>query len=68
MEDFNAFKPTGKSIFFVSQSTVDYLTKAMHNFKIIASFIDYPQENILPAFINSATRSTVLSKVYLISK
>jgi 4-amino-4-deoxy-L-arabinose transferase-like glycosyltransferase len=68
MEDFGKFNPLGNAIFFVSQSTVDYLTQSHHNFKIIASFIDYPQENILPKFINSATRSTVLSKVYLISK
>jgi 4-amino-4-deoxy-L-arabinose transferase-like glycosyltransferase len=66
--DFGKFTSTGKAIFFVSQPTVDYLTQNHQNFKVIASFVDYPQENILPAFINSATRNKVLSKVYLISK
>nr|WP_067059619.1 glycosyltransferase family 39 protein [Mucilaginibacter sp. L294] len=68
MEDFGRFTPTGNTIFFVSQATVDYITQNHQYFKLIATFTDYPQENILPKFINSATRSTVLSKVYLISK
>lgn len=67
-EDFGKFAPTGKAVFFVSQPTVDRLSQNHQNFKVIASFVDYPQENILPAFINSATRNKVLSKVYLISK
>jgi 4-amino-4-deoxy-L-arabinose transferase-like glycosyltransferase len=67
-EDFNTLKPTGRAIFFVSQSTLDYLTNTHANFKIIKTFTDYPQENILPAFINHATRPKVLAKVYLISK
>jgi 4-amino-4-deoxy-L-arabinose transferase-like glycosyltransferase len=68
MEDFGKFAPGGKAIFFVSQPTVDYLTQNQQDFKVIASFTDYPQENILPKFINHATRNTVLAKVYLISK
>lgn len=69
MEDFGKFNLiTGKAIFFVSQPTVDYLTQNHQDFKVIASFTDYPQENILPRFVNHATRNTVLAKVYLISK
>jgi 4-amino-4-deoxy-L-arabinose transferase-like glycosyltransferase len=68
MEDFGRFIPAGNAIFFVSQPTVDYLTQNHQAFKVIATFTDYPQENILPKFINSTTRSAVLSKVYLISK
>lgn len=68
MENFGNFSPASKAIFFASQPTVDYLMRNHHNFKVIASFTDYPQENILPKFVNSATRSTVLSKVYIITK
>jgi 4-amino-4-deoxy-L-arabinose transferase-like glycosyltransferase len=68
IEDFDRFTPRGTSIFFASQQTLDQLSSAHTQFKIVASFTDYPQENILPAFINSSTRSKVLSKVYLISK
>ncbi|MCQ6960258.1 ArnT family glycosyltransferase [Mucilaginibacter aquariorum] len=67
-EDFNAFKPTGRAIFFVSQPMLDQLTNTHADFKIIKTFTDYPQENILPAFVNHATRHKVLAKVYLISK
>lgn len=68
LEGFKDFKPTGKALFFASQASVDYFTSAHTNFKIIKAFIDYPQENVLPKFINSDTRSQVLSKAYLISK
>jgi 4-amino-4-deoxy-L-arabinose transferase-like glycosyltransferase len=68
LETFITFKPTGQSIFFVSQPSLDYLKSAHADFKIIKIFTDYPQENILPAFINSATRQKVLANVYLISK
>jgi hypothetical protein len=47
---------------------MDELVRNKAEFNVVASFTDYPQENILPAFINSATRQKVLGKVYLISK
>jgi hypothetical protein len=31
-------------------------------------FLDYPKENVLPAFINKDTRLQTLGKVYLIAK
>ncbi|MCO5935822.1 glycosyltransferase family 39 protein [Mucilaginibacter sp. RB4R14] len=68
LEGFKDFKPAGKALFFASQASVDYLTNTHADFKVVKSFIDYPQENMLPKFINSATRSQVISKAYLISK
>ncbi|MFD0763690.1 ArnT family glycosyltransferase [Mucilaginibacter lutimaris] len=68
LERFKDFKPAGKTLFFASQASVDYLNNTHADFKIIRSFIDYPQENVLPKFINVATRGQVLSKAYLISK
>lgn len=53
---------------FANQKSVDYLQQQNIPFKIIASFINYPQERILPAFVNRAKRNTVLDKVYIISK
>jgi 4-amino-4-deoxy-L-arabinose transferase-like glycosyltransferase len=53
---------------FANQQSVDYLQQQNIPFRIIASFTNYPQERILPAFINKAKRNTVLDKVYIISK
>ncbi|MES2266349.1 MAG: glycosyltransferase family 39 protein [Bacteroidota bacterium] len=68
LEGFKDFTPTGKALFFASQASVEYLINTKADFKIVKSFTDYPQENVLPKFINSATRSQVISKAYLISK
>ena len=68
IEDFGRFAPNDKAIFFAGQPMLDKFNEAHIPFKVIASFTDYPQENILPAFINSAKRNKVLSKVYLITK
>ena len=65
---FNSFKPAGVSVFYANQQSVDYLTQTHARFTIIRSFINYPKENLLPVFINKATRSKTLDKVYLISK
>lgn len=66
--DLKAF-PSGKPMLcYASQWWVDHLRQQNIPFKILASFVDYPQEQILPAFINKATRPTVLSKVYVITK
>ncbi|HEY8930477.1 MAG TPA: glycosyltransferase family 39 protein [Mucilaginibacter sp.] len=60
------FHPTKPSVFFASQLSIDYLKQTHVDFKILKSFITYPQENILPAFINKKTRQSVLGHVYLI--
>ncbi|GGH13847.1 ArnT family glycosyltransferase [Mucilaginibacter phyllosphaerae] len=66
--DFEKFPANKQAIFFASQASLDELASNKAGFRIIKAFTDYPQENILPAFINSATRSKVLSRVYLISR
>jgi hypothetical protein len=53
---------------YANQQSVDYLLQQKITFKIIASFTNYPQEQVLPAFINKAKRNTVLDNVYLISQ
>jgi len=68
LEQFNTTQTPATSLFFVSQPSMDQLVKNKAEFHVVASFTDYPQENILPAFINTATRKNVLGKVYLISK
>lgn len=68
LDEFKNFDPKGPALFFASQASVDQLAQEGTKYKIIASFVDYPQENILPKFINPATRNEVLSKAYLISK
>ena len=61
LEQFNTTPTPATSLFYVSQPSMDH-------FNVVASFTDYPQENILPAFINKATRYKTLGKVYLITK
>jgi 4-amino-4-deoxy-L-arabinose transferase-like glycosyltransferase len=68
IEEFKNFKPQNNTVFYASQLSVDYLIQSHTDFKIIQSFQNYPQDKILPAFINKATRERVLDKVYLISK
>jgi 4-amino-4-deoxy-L-arabinose transferase-like glycosyltransferase len=68
LEKFNAFKPTGNSAFFVNQESMDTLLKNNADFKVMKTFADYPQENILPAFLNKSTRFKVMGEVYLITK
>jgi len=68
LEQFNTFKPTDSSAFYVNQPSMDYLLSSKASFKVLSTFTDYPQENILPAFINKTTRHKVLGKVYLITK
>ncbi|TWR26430.1 hypothetical protein FPZ43_14805 [Mucilaginibacter pallidiroseus] len=60
-------KTPPQSLFFANQLTLDQLTQQKSAFKVVASFANYPQENILPKFVNSATRNQVLDKVYIIS-
>jgi 4-amino-4-deoxy-L-arabinose transferase-like glycosyltransferase len=66
--DFNSMMSSQQSLFYVNQQSLSELTQNHSNIKVIKSFINYPQENILPKFVNKATRNTVLDQVYLISK
>jgi len=68
LEQFQNFKPVDSAVFYVNQPSMDILVQSHAQFKILQSFTDYPQENLLPKFINRATRDGVLSKVYLIKK
>ena len=68
LDGFKDFKPTGRSLFYASQASINELTAQHAQFRIVQSFVDYPQENVLPKFINSATREQVLSKAYLITR
>jgi len=68
IEQFSSFKPTGVSVFYVNQQSMDYLIQTHADFKIIRSFVNYPNENLIPDFINKATRFKTLDHVYLITK
>jgi 4-amino-4-deoxy-L-arabinose transferase-like glycosyltransferase len=68
LEQFGTFKSSGNEIFYANQASINYLTQTHAGFKIIQSFTNYPQERILPDFINKPNRFKVLDKVYLISK
>jgi len=68
LEQFNKFKPADSAAFYVNQPSMDYLVQTHAGFKVMKAFVDYPQENILPAFINKANRGKVLGQVYLITK
>jgi len=68
LEQFDSFKPQEAAVFYVNQPSMDYLIQHHIPVKVIRSFINYPQENLLPAFINKATRYQVLDHVYLITK
>lgn len=68
LEQFANYKPTDSAVFFVSQPSMDYLQQNHVPFKVMKSFVDYPQENILPKFVNSTSRYSTLRRVYLITK
>jgi 4-amino-4-deoxy-L-arabinose transferase-like glycosyltransferase len=68
IDGFNSFKSTDIPVFYANQQSLNYLKQTHADFKIIKSFINYPQENILPAFINKDTRYKVLDHVYLLTK
>ena len=68
IDQFSNFNPMEAAVFYVSQQSMDYLVQNHVEFKIVRSFVNYPQENLLPAFINKATRNKVLDHVYIITK
>jgi 4-amino-4-deoxy-L-arabinose transferase-like glycosyltransferase len=68
IEQFNKFQSQKPAIFYVNQRSMDYLVQNHAEFTVIHSFTDYPQENIMPKFINKTTRHKVLGYVYLVTK
>jgi 4-amino-4-deoxy-L-arabinose transferase-like glycosyltransferase len=68
IEKFSFFKPEGIPIFYINQASYNYLKQAHANFRVIRAFLNYPQENILPKFVDKTTRNSVLDHVYLITK
>ena len=68
IEKFSSFVPPDPSVFYVNQPTLDDLTRRHVAFKLVRTFVDYPKENVGPAFINRDTRMQTLGRVYLIAK
>jgi len=68
IDAFGSFTPADPSLFYVNQQTMNDLNHRHAKFKIVHTFVDYPKENILPAFINKDTRLQTLGRVYLIAK
>jgi 4-amino-4-deoxy-L-arabinose transferase-like glycosyltransferase len=67
MEQFNHM-PSNGNLYYVNAQTMAALVQSHAPITIIRSFVDYPKENLLPAFINKATRVTTLGQVYLIAR
>lgn len=68
LEKFAGTKTPVNALFYVNQASLDYLMQQHIPFQIVKSFINYPQEQLLPDFINYTNRDKVLDKVYLITK
>lgn len=68
LDSFKNFNPPPRSIFYARKLSIDILNQQHVPFKMLSSFPNYPQENILPKFVNAATRESVLDSVYLITK
>jgi 4-amino-4-deoxy-L-arabinose transferase-like glycosyltransferase len=68
LEQLNRFVSKGNSVFYITQYSLNYLVQNHVPYKVLQSFQNYPQERLLPLFINRDTRSQVLDTVYLISK
>lgn len=68
LDNFKTFTPQEPSAFYINHLSYDSLKILHADFKVIKAFENYPQENVLPAFINRSTRHKVLDSVYLITK
>lgn len=68
IDQFNTFRFDAPPLLFVTHASLDYLKSVHANFRVLRSFINYPQENILPKFINKTTRSETLNRVYVITR
>ncbi|HVV54374.1 MAG TPA: hypothetical protein VHC47_03565, partial [Mucilaginibacter sp.] len=67
-DSFKHFKPQYPSLFYVNHKMMGILRSMHVDFKVVKAFVDYPQENIQPVFINRNTRKQVLDSVYLVTK
>ena len=67
-EQFGSFVPNGQAVFYANQQTMEQLNRQHATFKTLRVFVDYPKENVVPAFINRNTRIQTLGRVYLITK
>jgi hypothetical protein len=68
LDSFKNFKPLKSSVFYINKRSLDSLTILHADYKILKAFQNYPQENVLPDFINKNTRNRTLDSVYLIIK
>lgn len=68
LQQFATASVNDKALFYADQESIDYLNQHGIRFMVVNTFWDYPQENILPAFINASTRQSTLQKAYLIRK
>jgi 4-amino-4-deoxy-L-arabinose transferase-like glycosyltransferase len=68
IEQFSKLDSTKKSAIYTTQYSLNYLIGNHIPYQVIKSFRNYPQERIMPQFVNSATRNSVLDTVYLISR
>lgn len=68
LNTFRQFDAPPNSVFYANHKSMDTLRMQHADFKVLKAFENYPQEAILPKFINKASRSTVLDSVYLIIK
>ncbi|CAN5129651.1 hypothetical protein BH09BAC6_BH09BAC6_13200 [soil metagenome] len=68
IEKFNTLKNIDRAVFYADQRSMEQLVQSRADFRVIKTFVNYPQENILPKFINRATRPQTLGLVYLIVK
>lgn len=68
LEKLGIAETPADALFYVNQSSLDYLTQNNVEFKVVKAFTNYPQEQVLPNFVNKLNRNKVLDKVYLITK
>lgn len=67
-QEFKTITTEPNAVFYADAEAIAYFQAQHIPFKVIWHGMDYPQENILPAFINAKTRGSTLQIVYLISK
>ena len=68
LDSFKTSRTPVKSVFYARPLTINFLHRQHAAFKILKAFPNYPEENILPQFINAATRDKIQDSVYLITK
>jgi 4-amino-4-deoxy-L-arabinose transferase-like glycosyltransferase len=68
IEKFTTISTKDSTAFFCTQYTLNYLINTHIPYRMIQSFTNYSREQIIPQFVNSATREKTLDKVYLITR